>query len=206
MLNFYLYYRLGGFRETEGKYKVEKVLDGDSFVIGLNQSVRLANLDAPQLEFCYGKEAKENIEDLILEKYVRIEDAGRDHFGRIIGMVYLDDKLVNEIIVRNGWAKYQTGGTENKEITELMKKSAKEAKEKGLGVWSRKCYQKENLENPECLIKGNIGKSDGTKIYHLPGCSEYDRTVVELDLGEQWFCNEKEAERAGYRKSEHCFD
>jgi hypothetical protein len=73
-----------------------------------------------------------------------------------------------------------------------------------LGVWSPRCYQMENPEKPECAIKGNIGKSDGKKIYHFPGCNEYARTVVELDQGEQWFCSEAEALRAGYVKSEHC--
>lgn len=60
--------------------------------------------------------------------------------------------------------------------------------------------------NPDCSIKGNIGKSYLEKTYHLPGCSEYERTVVELDLGEEWFCAEKEATEAGYRKSEHYMD
>ena len=43
------------------------------------------------------------------------------------------------------------------------------------------------------------------KIYHYPGCSEYEQTVVELDIGEQWFCSEEEARKAGFTKSEHCF-
>lgn len=71
LLNFYFYHRLESLEEVKGKYKVVKVLDGDSFIIGLDQTIRLANLDAPQLEFCYGKEAKENLEGLILQKYVK---------------------------------------------------------------------------------------------------------------------------------------
>jgi len=43
------------------------------------------------------------------------------------------------------------------------------------------------------------------KTYHSPGCSEYERMVVELDIGEQWFCSEEEARKAGFTKSEHCF-
>lgn len=149
LLNFYFYHRLGNFKETEGRYQVAKVLDGDSFTIDLDQTIRLANLDAPQLEFCYGKEAKGNLEGLILQKYVKIERVGRDKFGRMIGMVYLNDELVNEIIVRNGWARYASGGTTNEaneERIELMKRSAKEAKEKGLGIWNPRCHQKENKE------------------------------------------------------------
>lgn len=204
-LNFYFGRQLAGKKRVEGKFKVEKVLDGDSLVIDLDQTVRLANLDAPQLELCHGKEAKEGLEDLVLGEYVGIERIGRDKFGRIIGLVHLNGQFVNEIIVRRGWAKYAGGGSGNKERVELIKKAAEEAKEEGLGVWNPKCYQKENLENPKCLIKGNIGKHDGTKTYHFPGCAEYERTVVELDLGEQWFCTEEEAQKAGYQKSKHCY-
>jgi len=203
-LNFYFGKQLVDFKEIEGKHKVYKVLDGDSIVIELEQAVRLANLDAPEVGFCYGERAKENIEKLILGKYVRIERIGRDSFGRIIGMVYLNGQLINEIVVRNGWAKYTSGSSTNEERKELIKKVGREAKEKELGVWSSECYQTENLENPDCSIKGNIGKSDRVKIYHFPGCNEYERTVVELNLGEQWFCTEKEAQEAGYKKSDHC--
>jgi hypothetical protein len=37
------------------------------------------------------------------------------------------------------------------------------------------------------------------------GGSEYNRALVELDRGEQWFCSEKEAEAAGFVKSKNCF-
>ena len=53
-------------------------------------------------------------------------------------------------------------------------------------------------------IKGNIGKHDRFKYYHLPECAEYNRTIVELHLGEEWFCNESEAQKAGYTKSKNC--
>jgi micrococcal nuclease len=208
-LNLHFYRQLEDYKEIQGKYKVVRVLDGDSFVIDLDQTVRLANLDAPELEFCYGKEAKENLEKLLSEKYVKIEGAGRDKFGRILGMVYLNGQFINGMIVKNGWARYASGGSENQvgqKKAELIRKSAHEAQDQGLGIWSPKCYQKENLENPACVIKGNIGKSYEEKTYHLPGCSEYERTVVERDLGEQWFCTEEEAQKAGYRKSEHCFN
>ncbi|RLC34391.1 nuclease, partial [Candidatus Shapirobacteria bacterium] len=46
--------------------------------------------------------------------------------------------------------------------------------------------------------------SKHAKVYHLPNCNEYKRTIVELHLGESWFCTEKEAQQAGYIKSKHC--
>jgi len=208
LLNFYFFNQVKSYKESEGKYRVREVLDGDSFIIDLDQTVRLANVNAPDLEFCYGKEAKENLEKLILGKYVRIERSGRDNFGRILGIVWMDKEFVNGLVVKNGWARYESGGSEEgkyREEKEIIKKLAEEAQQKGIGLWSPLCYQKENLEDPKCVIKGNIGKSYKEKTYHLPGCSEYERTVVEKDLGEQWFCTEQEAIKAGYRKSEHCF-
>ena len=42
--------------------KVIEVIDGDSLTLASKQRVRLANLDAPELEFCGGIEAKNKLE------------------------------------------------------------------------------------------------------------------------------------------------
>lgn len=51
---------------------------------------------------------------------------------------------------------------------------------------------------PECLVKGNVSSS-GEKIYHVPGGASYDRTIVDPEHGEQWFCSVLDAETAGFR-------
>jgi endonuclease YncB( thermonuclease family) len=51
---------------------------------------------------------------------------------------------------------------------------------------------------PVCNIKGNVNSS-GSKIYHLPGGSLYQRTNINVDEGDRWFCTTKEAEGAGFR-------
>lgn len=53
-----------------------------------------------------------------------------------------------------------------------------------------------------CVIKGNI--SSNGKIYHLPGCGSYDKTVINESAGEKWFCTEAEAVSAGWRKAKNC--
>ena len=208
-LNIYLVKEKEVFRQDKESFRVEEVLDGDSFVIPLDQTIRLANIDAPELEFCYGQEAKEGLGKLILGKNVKIEKTGRDVFNRLIAFVYLNDQLINETIIENGWAKYASGGIKgkNETIIELLKEEGRKAKENKVGVWSEKCYQRENPADPACNIKGNLDKHEHgeKKTYHYPGCSEYERTVVELDIGEQWFCSEEEARKAGFTKSEHCF-
>ena len=191
-------------QNRQDKFKVINVIDGDSFLIPPEQSIRLDYLNAPELEYCYGNKAKEKLEELILNKYVSLKDTSIDSFKRTMASVYLDGKFVNKIMVEQGYAKYQrsSGG----EKRDLIKQLSRQAKEEKRGVWSDQCYQKQNLKNPDCQIKGNISKSDGDKTYHFSGCSEYERTVVELDIGEQWFCSEKDAQQAGYTKSKHCFD
>ena len=205
--NFYfLREKEAPFQDKE-TFRVEEVLDGDSFIIPLDQTIRLANIDAPSLEFCFGREAKEALEEMILGKNVRIEKVGKDSYNRLLALVYLDDQFVNEILLTNGWAKYVSGGSNNEKITDLLKEKDGEAKENKRGVWSEECYQKENPVDPACNIKGNLGKHEHgeKKTYHYPGCAEYERTVVEADLGERWFCSEEEAIKAGFTKSEHCF-
>ncbi len=54
---------------------------------------------------------------------------------------------------------------------------------------------------PECVIKGNISIETGEKIYHLPGMKDYDRTRINEEYGERWFCTEQEAIRAGWRRA-----
>jgi micrococcal nuclease len=206
-LNIYLVKEKSVFRQDEESFRVVEVLDGDSFSILPDQTIRLANVDAPELEFCYGQEAKEGLGKLILGKNVKIEKTGRDAFNRLIAFVYLNDQLINETAIENGWAKYASGGSDNNDLADLLKEKSQEAKKNKIGVWSEKCYQLKNPVDPACNIKGNLGKHEHgeKKTYHYPGCSEYERTVVELDIGEQWFCSEEEARKAGFTKSEHCF-
>ena len=48
------------------------------------------------------------------------------------------------------------------------------------------------------MIKANIHRR-GERIYHLPGTSGYEKTVIDPDKGEGWFCTEDEAKAAGWR-------
>lgn len=40
----------------------------------------------------------------------------------------------------------------------------------------------------------------GECIYHLLWQSYYDETVITFDKGERWFCSEREARQAVWRK------
>lgn len=51
------------------------------------------------------------------------------------------------------------------------------------------------------LIKCNISKRDGEKVYHLPFDQQYDRTVIEPSQGEFYASTTREAEDAGFRRA-----
>ena len=41
--------------------------------------------------------------------------------------------------------------------------------------------------------------STGERVYHTPESPWYDRTEIDTDAGERWFCTEQEAQAAGWR-------
>jgi len=180
------------------------VIDGDTFVLDGKTRLRLRHLDAPELEYCGGQESKEFLEDLVLDKKVIVQEKIlAQSGGRPIALVYLDDKLINEEILRAGMARYHSDKSSQRDV---LKQAGNEAKEQKLGIYSPKCRQTENLDNPDCLIKGNIDKNSDRTNYYFPGCAQYKFTIVEKDIGEGWFCTEKEAKAAGFTRSKTCFE
>jgi len=186
---------------VEKSYKVAEVIDGDTFTIEIDQSIRLASIDVPELGFCLGKEAKKRLEELLLNKRVEMTGERVGSFGRIIALVYQDDVFINKVMLEEGWGRYDASGTEK---DEELKVASHQAKEAARGVYSPQCTQVDP-PNSKCAIKGNISKDYRKKIYHFPGCGGYNVVIVEKDRGEDWFCSEKEAQEAGFVKSEQCY-
>lgn len=187
---------------SERLYKVAKVLDGDTFVTDDNAIIRLDGIEAPEYDMCGGEESKSELEKLILDKYVVINSRVRDKSGRQVATVYLNGESVEKMMLESGWADY--GSSHDDGIVEKLKETVREAREKKLGIFSSKCTQSSNPNNKQCNIKGNISTTDGTKTYHLFSCREYNQVDIQLHLGEQWFCNEKDAIEAGYSIAKNC--
>jgi endonuclease YncB( thermonuclease family) len=201
ILNYFL------LKENRNKFsdqtiKVIGIIDGDTVVLEGKTKLRLRTVDAPELEFCGGVEAKEFLEKLVKNKRVTVSEQIIDQMGRPMALIFRDDVLINEKVLAAGWGKYHSDT-----ITEKLQLQAayEKAKTQKLGIFSQKCRQTENTENPECNIKGNIDNRDkDIKRYYYPGCVQYEFAIVEKDIGEQWFCSEEEAQAAGYIKSKTC--
>ena len=181
---------------TEKMYNVNRVIDGDTLVIDNNQEIRLANIDAPEKGRCGFEEAKAEMEKLALAKKIKIEGKVNDKFGRLLVTAWINGEMLNEEMTRTGWVRYVSQG-ENKQISEIDDVAEKNR----LGIYG-KCVEVTNMNNPQCLIKGN--NREDKKIYVLPGCKGYTNTDIEKDLGDEWFCDEKNALKAGYQKALNC--
>lgn len=158
-------------------------------------------MDAPELEFCGGEEAKNLLESLVKGKKVVLAEYILDQQARPLALIYQNGEFVNLEMLKSGWARYHHDQSSKKD---LLKQAGQKAREEKKGVFSPKCHQTENLENPKCNIKGNIDKATDTRLYFYPGCAQYEFTIVEKDLGEDWFCTEKEAQEAGFEKAKTC--
>lgn len=183
-------------------YRAMRVIDGDTFETEERQLIRLTGIDAPELSNCDGKEAKEALEKLVMNKNLYIKVIYRDSNMRLISHVYNIKGSVSEQMLKSGMA-YNSG---NGVSDPALGKAADKARGEKLGIYGSKCTQETNPDSKTCVIKGNIRDLGGDdKIYHFPGCGQYNTTIVELYKGDQWFCTESEAKNAGFVKGSDCF-
>ena len=102
-------------------------------------------------------------------------------------------------MLENGYSYYSRSSPG--EIGDDLKKATEKAREEKKGIFSDSCTQMVNKEKASCNIKGNDRNG---KIYYVPECGVYNNVTVQLYLGDRWFCTEKEAIKAGFRKPEQC--
>lgn len=179
-------------------YKVNNVIDGDTFETTEHQIIRLADTNAPETGLCGSDEAKKQLENLVQSKKVFLKVLYKDNYDRLISWAYTPDGFVNQAMVDSGWAVYEQKTADLNKILVAAKTQARETKK---GVYGLLCTQETNLTNPRCSIKANAIR----KQYRFPGCGQYNNTDIQLYLGDSWFCTETEAQKAGFTKGLDCF-
>jgi endonuclease YncB( thermonuclease family) len=113
IINYFNPYLIGEMKEDleiKGNKKVEvgfvsKVIDGDTVIIN-GESVRLLGMDTDERgEECYN-EAKERLEELVLDKEVNLESGvkDKDHYKRLLRWIFVNDENINLLLVEEGLA------------------------------------------------------------------------------------------------------
>ncbi|MGV8959528.1 MAG: thermonuclease family protein [Stenotrophomonas sp.] len=97
--------------------QVVKVADGDNVTVLHNREqvrVRLGSIDAPEKRQAFGTRSQQHLSSLVFGKTVRVEEDGKDRYGRTIGVLYLDRSNVNRQMVDAGMAWAYTGYVKDK--------------------------------------------------------------------------------------------
>ena len=116
---------------------VEKVIDGDTLEMHSGERIRLLGIDTPERgEFLY-EEASDRLSELVLGKYVRLESDAveRDAYGRLLRYIFINNTLVNYVLVKEGYAEIylpQEGTKYEKRLIE----AEDYAMQNRLGIWS----------------------------------------------------------------------
>ena len=107
--------------------KVIKVYDGDTITIAskihcmdsnyYRFSVRLANIDCPEIrtineiEKEYAIKVKNKLEELILNQYIDLNIIKSDKYGRLLAIIYYNNKCINDWLLKNHLAVDYKGKT-----------------------------------------------------------------------------------------------
>lgn len=103
---------------------VVQVYDGDTYKVldkGKFKIIRLANVDAPELNQYYGKLVKAYVSKLILARIVTLDERRADRYGRIVADVTIDGKSLDSLLVAKGWAWHYVQGSLNPALAMYQK-------------------------------------------------------------------------------------
>lgn len=201
------------------------VIDGDTLEIH-GTRIRMQGIDAPESSqtcekneklYRCGQQAALFLDNLISSRPVRCEEETKDRYGRTVGRCFIGNTDLNREMVENGWA------IAYRQYSTLYVSSEERAKAAKKGIWGgtfqipseyRRTKKGDNrststptvekqrkdftVATSECRIKGNIN-ARGERIFHVPGARFYDKTAIDTNKGERWFCSEAEATTAGWR-------
>lgn len=119
---------------------VGQVADGDSFRCQDGRRVRLIGIDSPERsQGALGARARDALAGLLpLGVPVRLEYdvAARDQYGRELAYAWSKSRLINEAMVRGGWAVLYTVPP-NVKYAVRLKQAQNEARDSGAGLWTQ---------------------------------------------------------------------
>lgn len=190
-----------------------RVIDGDTLDLGARR-LRLHGIDAPEIDqtcrradgsdWPCGRAARDRLAALVAGLEVACVARGRDSYGRTIATCDAGGRDLGESMVGEGlaWAYVH--------FSRVYAGTESTARDAGLGIWQGEAeaawdYRRHDwkaasgtIPQPACPIKGNITAA-GERVYHTPASPWYARTGIDTAAGEAWFCDEAEAQAAGWR-------
>ncbi len=135
----------GGMTQQQGEESVmvSRVIDGDTIVLATGVRVRYIGMNTPELVDprkpveCFAHEAKEANRKLVEGKAVRLEQdvSERDKYGRLLRYVFVSDVMVNDYLVRQGFARASTYPPDVR-YQQQFRQAEIEARDNNRGLWA----------------------------------------------------------------------
>ncbi|MEZ6065843.1 MAG: thermonuclease family protein [Planctomycetaceae bacterium] len=122
---------------------VIRAIDGDTLLLESGHRVRLIGVDTPETKHPdrpaepFGAEAARFTASHVEGRSVRLEyDLARlDEYQRVLAFVYLDDRLLNEELIRAGLSRAETGFAFRASLQRRFRAAEEEARQAGRGIW-----------------------------------------------------------------------
>jgi micrococcal nuclease len=166
------------------EFEIKRVIDGDTIVTEGDLHIRLFGINTPEKGEKYYQEAKEFLEDLVLNKKVSVKLFGKDKYSRELGILFLDGKNINSELIKNGFANVYI--LEEKDYEEEFRKAWKECISLGKNLCELskeicgKCIELKNIDfkkqeivfynncNFDCELTNWTIKDEGRKKFAFP--------------------------------------
>lgn len=125
---------------SEKDLLVTKILDGDTFIVGTGEIVRLIGIDTPEKGECFSEEAKARATELLLNNRIQYEKdiSYKDRYDRTLLYVWLDGEFINEKMVKDGFAISRQYPPDTK-YAQILAEAEKTAKLNKVGIWGVLC-------------------------------------------------------------------
>ena len=116
--------------------RVVGVHDGDTVTLLMSDNkqlkIRLAQIDAPELDQAFGQKSKQSMSDMVFNKTIKVEKETIDKYGRTVGTLMVDGMDANKELVKLGMAWVYRQYMHDQSLLQV-EDTARQAK---VGLWS----------------------------------------------------------------------
>ncbi|KAJ9539888.1 hypothetical protein OSB04_026394 [Centaurea solstitialis] len=115
---------------TDAGYRMLSIQNEE--VLARKYRIRLRGIDAPESSMPYGKEAKEELANIVVGKPLRVLIYDEDRYGRCVGDIHCNGVFVQEHMLKKGLVWHYTAYDKRPELATWEK----DARAKRIGLWA----------------------------------------------------------------------
>lgn len=176
---------------------IKRVIDGDTVETENGTRIRYIGIDTPEMNpvECYAEEATKKNRELVEGKEVRLEKdvSETDRYARLLRYLWISDVMINEILVREGYAQSSSYPPDVK-YQDIFRGAERLAREEEKGLWGGACVGLTQTNTPTPTSPDIKGTSDVITTptivpYTPPTATPYVAPTNPLSEGGNWTCN-----------------